>query len=351
MIRKKKVNRQAPSNWKLVFFSVSLPLVMIVFTAAGARCQKIELLKTGCTESLRGLSAPTGAILWASGTHGTVGRSTDSGRTWKWISIKGFEKTDFRDIEAFDETSAVVMGTGDPAQILRTSDGGESWKLVFSLSQPGIFLDAMEFWNEQSGIAIGDPLNGKIFIIRTFDGGFHWQPVPEQNLPVANSGEALFASSGTNVRKLNKQEAVFVTGGNKSRFFLRNTSTLLPLAQGIESAGANSIAVKNNKNMVVVGGNYLKPQDTTGNCAYSADGGLHWQIPVQPPGGYRSCVEHIKKSMWICTGISGTDISLDDGMNWQALSATGFHVCRKSKKGEAVYFAGPGGKLGVLRKE
>jgi photosystem II stability/assembly factor-like uncharacterized protein len=351
MIRKKKLQQLEPSNRKHIFFKISHPLLLILFAVAGARCQKIELLKTGCTEILRGLSVPTPAIVWASGTHGTVGRSVDSGRTWKWTSIKGFEKTDFRDIEAFDETSALVMGTGDPAQILRTSDGGETWKLVFSLSRPGIFLDAMEFWNEQSGIAVGDPLNGKIFIIRTFDGGFHWQPLPEQNLPVADSGEAMFASSGTNVRKMNKQEAVFVTGGKKSRFFIRNSSTLLPLAQGIESAGANSIAVKDEKNMVVVGGNYLKALDTTGNCAYSTDGGLHWQKPVNPPGGYRSCVEHIKKKTWICTGISGTDISIDNGMDWQPLSGDGFHVCRKSKKGEDVFFAGSGGKMGVLRKE
>jgi hypothetical protein len=62
-------------------------------------------------------------------------------------------------------------------------------------------------------------------------------------------------------------------------------------------------------------------------------------------------VEHIKKKTWICTGISGTDISIDNGMDWQPLSGDGFHVCRKSKKGEDVFFAGSGGKMGVLRKD
>jgi photosystem II stability/assembly factor-like uncharacterized protein len=312
--------------------------------------QGIELLKTGCTESLRGLSVVSPSVVWASGSRGTVGRSIDSGRSWKWTTIKGFEKTDFRDIEAFDETSALVMGTGDPAQILRTSDGGESWKLVFSMSRPGIFLDALEFWNDQSGIAIGDPLNGKLFIIRSFDGGFHWQPLPEKNLPSADSSEALFASSGTNIRKLNKQEAVFVTGGRQSRYFYRDQSVVLPLAQGSESKGANSIAVKNEKTLIVVGGDYRNPGDTTGNCAYSTDGGQHWQKPIRPPGGYRSCVEHIRKMEWICTGTNGTDISRNDGRSWETLSAEGFHVCRKSKIGNAVFFAGTGGKMGVLRK-
>ena len=43
---------------------------------------------------------------------------------------------------------------------------------------PGMFLDAMEFWNEQSGIVIGDPIKGRFFITRSFDNGDHWQDIP-----------------------------------------------------------------------------------------------------------------------------------------------------------------------------
>src|ERR1035441_11129608 len=88
-----------------------------------------------------------------------VGRSVDGGNIWKWMQVKDFEKTDFRDIEAFDELIAVIIGIGDPAYILRTIDGGETWKLVYLNNTKGIFLDAMEFWNDQSGIVIGDPIN------------------------------------------------------------------------------------------------------------------------------------------------------------------------------------------------
>ena len=34
-----------------------------------------------------------------------------------------------------------------------------------------MFLDAMEFWNDHSGIVMGDPIDGKFFIARSFDGG------------------------------------------------------------------------------------------------------------------------------------------------------------------------------------
>src|SRR6476620_56526 len=137
------------------------------------------------------------------------------------------------------------MAVDSPAYILKTNNGGDSWRTVFQDFSPGMFLDAMEFWNEQSGIAIGDPINGRFFIIRTFDGGNSWQPIPESYKPVAEKGEACFASSGTNVRKLDKTAAVFVSGGIVSNVFIKDAKLPLPLLQGTESTGANSIAVKN----------------------------------------------------------------------------------------------------------
>jgi photosystem II stability/assembly factor-like uncharacterized protein len=95
----------------------------------------------------------------------------DGGNTWKWIVVSGFEKVDFRDIEAFDKNTAVIMGVSAPAYVLRTTDGGDNWSLVYQNNTKGIFLDAMEFWNEQSGIVLGDPINNHFFIGRTFDGG------------------------------------------------------------------------------------------------------------------------------------------------------------------------------------
>ena len=60
---------------------------------------------------------------------------------------------------------------------------------------------------------------------------------------MADSGEACFASSGTNVRKLDKGAACFISGGLRSRLFIRDKTIDLPLIQGKETTGANSIAV------------------------------------------------------------------------------------------------------------
>jgi photosystem II stability/assembly factor-like uncharacterized protein len=316
--------------------------------AQNLSAQKIEILAENIHSSFRGLSVVDNNVVWISGSNGTVGRSLDGGKTWNWMIVKGFEKTDFRDIEAFDKKTAVIMGVDEPAYILRTSDGGANWNVVFEDHAKGMFLDAMEFWNIQSGIVIGDPISNRFFIGRTFDGGKTWRGIPEQNKPIADSGEACFASSGTNIRKLNNAEAVFVSGGLTSNIFIRDKKINIPILQGKESTGANSIAVKNSKTMIVVGGDFMKKNDTDKNCVLTTDGGATWISPKTPPTGYRSCVEYLSKNTWITCGLNGVDISDDNGMNWKNISKESFNVCRKAKKGNAVYFAGSNGSIGML---
>ena len=322
--------------------------IIICLFSFAAEAQTVKLLNSGSKASLRGLSVVSDDVVWVSGSAGSVGRSVDGGETWNWTTVKGFEKTDFRDIEAFDKNTAIIMGIAEPAYILKTTDGGQNWKIVFTDTTKGMFLDAMEFWNEQSGIVIGDPLGDKIFIARTFDGGENCQRIPALNIPAAGKGEAFFASSGTNVRKLSKQEAVFVSGGLRARLFIRNKKIDLPIIQGKESTGANSMAVKNKKCLVVVGGDFNTRDDTTKNCVITNDGGKTFTAPVVGPHGYRSCVEYLGKKNWISCGVNGVDYSTDEGQNWAGISKDSFHAVRKAKKGKTVYFSGGGGSIGKL---
>lgn len=314
--------------------------------------QTVQVLVKDKKVSLRGLSVVTDKVVWVSGTNGTVGKSVDGGTTWNWMTVKGFEKTDFRDIEAFSDTTAVIMGIAEPAYILRTNDGGASWKVVMTDSTKGMFLDAMHFFNDNSGVVIGDPIKNKMFIGWTFDGGRSWRGIPYNNHPAVDSGEACFASSGTNIAALNKRrEAVFVTGGLRSRLFIRDQRIDLPLLQGKESTGANSVAVKKiskTKNIIIiVGGDFTTKDATEKNCCITADNGKTFTVPAVQPHGYRSCVEFLKMNDWISCGLNGVDYSTDNGNNWTLISSEGFHVCKKAKKGKTVFFAG-NGRIGKL---
>src|SRR5262249_46789695 len=152
---------------------------------------------------------------------------------------------------------------------------------------------------------------------RTFDGGENWQDIPLDKRPVADSGEACFAASGTNIRPLDRDEAVFVSGGLRSRLFSKNKPAELPIIQGKETTGANSIAVWDNKKlnggkiMIVVGGNFNADSSREKNCFYSNNRGRKWSAPKTPPHGYRSCVEYLTKKNLVSCGLNGVDYSKD----------------------------------------
>ncbi len=327
-------------------------LLLLIILSWVLQAQQIEILTKGIATSIRGLSVVDDQVVWISGSNGKVGKSLDGGVSWKWIVVKDFEKRDFRDIEAFNKDTAIIMAIAEPANILKTTDGGDTWKIVYENRSVGMFLDAMEFFNNRNGIVIGDPVNGKFFIARTTDQGETWKKIAP-NIPTADSGEACFASSGTNVRKLYNEEFCLISGGSKSHYITSGSSVKLPIIQGKGSTGANSIAVwtpgkKIHQYMVVVGGDYTKDTIKTNNCFISKDAGKTWLAPVVLPHGYRSCVEFLNQKQLITCGTSGVDISTDSGMNWELISNESFHVCRKAKKGSAVYLAGSNGKVGKL---
>ena len=99
-------------------------LSICVLIAAQTIAQKttIKVLESGKKISLRGLSVVNDKVIWASGSAGSVARSTDGGKTFIWQSVAGYEKSDFRDIEAFDENTALIMGITQPAVLLKTID-------------------------------------------------------------------------------------------------------------------------------------------------------------------------------------------------------------------------------------
>ena len=302
----------------------------------------VKVIARTPVKSIRGLSVVTDSILWASGTGGMVGRSTDGGSHWNWAQVRGCDSCDWRSLYAFDANKAIVLNAGAPAFIFFTGDGGHSWKQVFYDNRPGVFFDALQFFNEQSGIAIGDPLDNKFTVIRTHNGGRSWKADAAASLPAAAPGEAIFAASGTSLVTLPGNNVYFATGGNVARLFTSGTNWkayTIPAAQGSSSTGIFSIAFLDRQRGIAVGGDYKQDTARKGNCLLTANGGRSWYAPITPPGGYRSCVAYITPQLLIATGTSGTDISEDGGKNWQK-AGDGFNVAAKARKGNMVYLAG-----------
>lgn len=326
--------------------------------AAFSQQYTVELLDSAHKTSIRGLSVVTDSVFWASGSNGMVARSTDGGQHIQWMQVPGYEKRDFRDVEAFDAQTAVIMAVAEPAVILKTYNGGSSWEKVYEDTTKGMFLDAMLFTPDgKKGFVIGDPVqNNRAYLAATTNGGNSWLKVNDisaRQLPALAAGEAFFASSGTNLCFINEQ-LVFVTGGKKSRIVLFNhlRNDSLPLLQGAESTGANSIASSPvAPYAVVVGGDFSKDTIAQNNCVLVklSHQTFSFSKPVTPPHGYRSCVIFSGKHALVSCGTSGVDVSVDDGENWTLLSRKGFHVAQQAKKGTRVYLAGGSGRIAVLQ--
>jgi photosystem II stability/assembly factor-like uncharacterized protein len=322
--------------------------ILMLFCNFFVKSQTVKLLTSSQKKSLRGLSVVSDKVVWASGSAGTVVLSIDSGNTWKWTTVKGYEKTEFRDIEAFDDKTAIIMGIDTPAIILKTIDAGETWKLVYKNNEKGMFLDAMDFANEKEGIVIGDPIENLFFIAKTEDGGNTWQDRTNTYKMLAEKGEAAFASSGTNIRKTKNGSTIFVSGGLSSNLYFNFNKIPLPILQGKESSGANSIAAKNNKHFIVVGGDFSTKDSSTKNCFITKNAGKKWTPSIAAPTGYRSCIEYMYKKTWVTCGINGVDITMDDGKHFKQISTIGFHACRIAKNGNSVFFSGGDGRIGKL---
>jgi len=307
--------------------------------------------------SIRGISAVDNRICWISGSLGTFARTTDGGRTWSASRIPGNEELDFRDIEAFDEQTALVLSAGRPAKIFKTTDGGATWKEKYSNQTEGIFFNAMAFWNKDRGIAVSDPIDGRFFLIRTLNAGESWEEIPMENCPIALKNEAGFAASGTCLTVHEEGHVWFGTGGEAARIHHSNdwgsswTVHETPLLRGSPSQGIFSIAFKDIDHGIIVGGDYRNPDNRNQCMATTEDGGRSWtNSQKQEPRGYRSCVLFVPETMstYIAIGRGGSDITTDDGNSWNPLNNDGYFCLSIEKTGRVGWAAGADGQIAKL---
>ncbi len=307
--------------------------------------------------SLRGLCAVDRRVAWASGAGGAYGRTTDGGARWVFNVVPGARHLDFRDAVALDEHRAWLMaaGPGSASRIYRTGDGGRRWRLQWTNPHPEGFLDGMAAWDGRRAMAYGDPVGGHLHVMITDDGGVTWRRGDTSRMPAARDGEAGFAASGTGIRVAHPSTAWIATGGaNVARVFTTRdggaswTAVDTPLTDPSSTSGIFSLAFKDARHGVAVGGDYARPAVAHANAAWTDDGGLTWHRPKVPPGGYRSGVSWIPGSHGlICVGPDGADCSYDGGRTWQPLPGDGYHAVRAVDGGG--FASGAGGRLATIR--
>jgi len=333
--------------------------LLLAVCAVEARAQWVEQ-QSGVSVRLRGASAVSREVAWASGASGTFLRTTDGGRTWRAGHVPDADSLDFRDVDAFDADTAFLLsiGDGDKSRIYKTTDGGLHWTLQFQNRRPEAFFDCMAFWDRSRGVAVSDPVGGRFLVITTNDGGRTWSEVDAARMPAARPGEGAFAASGTCVAVAGTSDVWFGTGGPEGARVFRSTdggrswdASEAPLAKG-KTAGVFSLTFWDALHGVAVGGDYTKERDATGSAALTDDGGRTWRpVGDRRPGGYRSCVALIRGARGpslVAVGPSGSDYSSDGGRTWSAFGAGGFHALSVARGRRVAWAVGEGGRVARL---
>lgn len=303
---------------------------------------------SGVTLRLRGISAVSPQIGWASGREGTVLRTTDGGQHWVNVRVPEAQALDFRDVEGFDANTAVVLsiGPGQDSRVYRTEDGGRSWNKVLQNVDERAFFDCMVF-DGKRGWLLGDPVDGQFQIYETGDQGRSWKLLADG--PKAIEGEAAFAASGTCIAR--SANALWVgSGGARSQLSLRwdngHKWISVPSTMGRDKPEAGVFSIAGKAHTVIAVGGDFSAETSPGNAALAVTPGrrIPQIIALPPPPGYRSGVAMIagrKQQLAIAVGPSGVDTW--SGAQWQGVSTTGYDAI--SLAGNRGWASGADGRI------
>ena len=330
---------------------------------AVARAPGWEVQTSGTTARLRGVSAVDENVVWASGSNGTVVRTTDGGAHWQAKIVPGAADQDFRDVHGVDSNTAYLLsiGDGEKSKIYKTTNGGASWTVQFTNHEPKAFFDGFAFWDANHGIAFSDPVDsigGRFLIIRTADGGATWTPIPRDKMPAALPGEAAFAASGTSISVAGNEDVWIATGGAAARVFHSSDRGLTwsvadtPIVSGAESSGIFSIFARTPKDLLIVGGDYRKENEPSANFATSIDGGRTWVAGPRLPG-YRSAtaVAYSEgREIAVAVGPSGTDYRPANGGSWIGIGTVGYDAVSFLSGLKKGWVVGPNGRIARWRE-
>jgi photosystem II stability/assembly factor-like uncharacterized protein len=398
---------------KPAFRNLRIPAVFVMAAVAFVATVKLsaqqisppstpwELQNSTTKAGLRGIHALGNGVAWASGTNGTILRTEDGGHMWQSCAMPPeAEKLDFRSIWAWDANTAVAMssGPGDLSRLYKTTDGCSHWKLLYTNPDKDGFWDAVQFWDIDHGLILGDPvlaanpfrrsqnaedkdsdLNKSFRLFQTNDGGssWDWKGTWQAGHPIyAEDKEGAFAASNSALTIFPSSNWTWFGTGTTSEIYIGHRSypdvymqgqphesrsvawsmpIKVPLASGNESSGVFSLAFRYEEftryynlgrmpaHGIAVGGDYKKPNESNGTAAYTADGGKTWVAAIKPPHGYRSAVAWDAASKaWITAGTNGSDVSYDDGKTWQPLDNGNWNAL------SLPWVVGPEGRIAKL---
>ena len=291
------------------------------------RCTKIQF----SIRAIEFLDKQTLAFAGSRGQFGTVDLLKGKVRA----NVQTFDSItpEFRAV-AHTATDFLMLSVGSPALLYKTGDAGQM-ELVYKEEGEGVFYDAMKFWNNSEGIAIGDTVDGCFSILITRDEGKTWKKLPCKVLPNLNGDTGAYAASNTNIEiqgdktwvMTSNEVLLYSPDRGKSWKSIRTPIQIEETYQGIYS-----LDFYDAMNGYGIGGDFSKPDLNVSNKIKTVDGGQTWTVVsdgLEP--GYKSCVQYIPNSGGmdlVAVGFTGVSLSNDGGVQWKSLNDEGFYTIR-----------------------
>ncbi|MDP4277681.1 MAG: T9SS type A sorting domain-containing protein [Bacteroidota bacterium] len=289
-------------------------LVLFLFCCSFMHAQWRQSL-TGQTSLINNLSVVTDNVIWALDQMGqAVSVSTDGGASWIVKSLPSeLVAGNVTSLSATSATTAyLIVSDSNLKGIYKTTDSGFTWTKQatgFNASSP--WPDFVYFWNENDGVAVGDPINNTFEIYVTTNGGELWTQVPVQNIPLCDQYE--FGYSSNTVFKVLGNSICFYT--NKGRLFrswdkgLTWSVVSTPL-----TSGSNMSVVFKDDNHGLCSNADVYTSDY--QLYATSDGGSTWNSVAGVQGVkqlyYSAALNaYFSANLWL-----GLMYSLDDGLTW-----------------------------------
>ncbi len=284
--------------------------------------------------SIRAIQPIDANGVWFAGNNGKVGFI--DGKTPKLATIRyGDSLLSFRAIAKTDK-AVFVLSISNPGVLYKIGfDGveGTSMEEVYYEEGSNVFYDAMKFWNNKEGIAMGDPTEDCLSILITRDGGNNWKKLSCESLPKTEEGEAAFAASNSNIAVF-EDKAWIVSGGKRSRVFYSPDKGQTwevfdtPIIEGDAMTGIYSVDFFDAETGIIFGGDWNAKENNFANKAITKDGGKTWKLLSEGAGpGYRSPVKFVPNGNGkeiVAVGSLGISYSKDQGESWQEISKESF---------------------------
>lgn len=280
---------------------------------------------TGSNKYIMSIAVNNINDVWAFTNTNEYAKTTDGGNTWLNSFVTGSAYYGCSNIAAINKDTAWVCmykNAGVKGDVFRTCDGGLNWSIPDSTIYKSTtsFPNAVHFFDNSTGVCVGDPVNGSFEIYTTTNSGNNWNIVSSANIPSPIGGE--YGKNGLYCAKDNN----IWLGTDKGRILKSSDKGLtwsISTPFGL-SVWIGAIAFKDDLNGIVMGSG-------TNNIKRTTDGGLTWNtfsIMGRWSYSYGQSLIYVKNSsttpgFYLCGGINYSNklasFSTDDGNTWTQL--------------------------------